>query len=89
MPTFKKRFDFLEAELKRQGTKYITGDDLATADIMMVFVLELCVAKARLTEKSWPLIMLYLRRLQSREAYRRAGERIEKEFGGYKSVEEI
>jgi glutathione S-transferase len=89
VPTFEKRFDFLEAELARQGTKYITGDELATADIMMVFVLELCVAKAGLAEKKWPVIMEYLRRLQAREAYRRAGERIGKEFGEYKSVEEI
>lgn len=89
VPTFKKRFDFLEAELARQGTKYITGDELATADIMMVFVLELCVAKAGLTEKEWPVIVEYLRRLQAREAYRSAGERVEKEFGVYKSVEEI
>jgi glutathione S-transferase len=87
-PTFKKRFDFLEAEFASQGTTYITGDELATADIMMVFVLELCVAKAGLTEKRWPLIMRYLRRLQARDAYRAAGERIEKEFGEYKSVEE-
>jgi len=88
-PTFKKRFDFLEAELERQGTKYITGDELATADIMMVFVLELCVAKAGLTEKGWPVIMGYLRRLQAREAYAMAGKRIEKEFGVYKSIEEV
>jgi glutathione S-transferase len=89
VPAFTKRFNFLEAELAKQGTKYITGDELATSDIMMVFVLELCVAKAELTEKKWPLIMEYLRRLQAREAYKRAGERIEREFGTYKSVEEI
>jgi glutathione S-transferase len=89
VPTFKKRFDFLEAELTKQKTKYITGDELATADIMMVFVLELCVAKAGLSEKTWPVTMAYLRRLQAREAYKKAGERIAKEFGEYKSVEEI
>jgi glutathione S-transferase len=89
VPAFTKRFDFLEAELAKQGTKYITSEELSTSDIMMVFVLELCVAKAELTEKKWPLIMGYLRRLQAREAYRRAGERVEKEFGSYKSVEEI
>jgi glutathione S-transferase len=89
VPTFTKRFDFLEAELSRQGTKYITGDELATADIMMGFVLELCVAKAGLTEKKWPVIIEYLRRLQAREAYKKAGERVAKEFGEYKSVEEI
>ena len=89
IPTFKKRFDWLEAELARQGTKYIAGDELATADIMMVFVLELCIAKTELNEKSWPLIVGYLKRLQAREAYKLAGERIKKEFGEYKSVETI
>jgi glutathione S-transferase len=89
VPTFKKRYDFLEAELARRGTKYITGDELATADIMMVFVLELCVAKAGLNEQGWPMVMGYLRRLQARDAYRMAGDRIEKEFGGFKSVEEV
>jgi glutathione S-transferase len=89
VPAFTKRFDFLEADLARQGTKYLTGDELATSDIMMVFVLELCVAKAGLTEKKWPLIMEYLRKLQAREAYKSAGERVEREFGDYKSVEEV
>jgi len=89
VPTFKKRYDFLEAELAKHGTNYITGDELATADIMMVFVLELCVAKAGLNEQGWPMVMGYLRRLQARGAYRMAGERIEKEFGGFKSVEEV
>ena len=89
MPTFKKRFDFLESDFLKQGTKYITGNELATADIMMVFVLELCVAKAGLTEQGWPAIMRYLKRLQAREAYRQAGERVEKEFGEFKSVEQI
>jgi glutathione S-transferase len=89
VPTFKKRFDFLEAELTKQKTNYITGDELATADIMMVFVLELCVAKAGLSEKNWPATMQYLRRLQAREAYRMAGERIENEYGEYQSVEEL
>jgi glutathione S-transferase len=89
VPTFKKRFDFLEAELTRQRTNYITGDELATADIMMVFVLELCVAKAGLSEKGWPLTTQYLRRLQARSAYREAEERIKSEYGEYKSVEEL
>lgn len=73
----------------KRKTKYITGDSLATADIMMVFVLELCVAKAGLVEEKWPMTVAYLRRLQVRDAYERAGERIEKEFGGYESVEKI
>lgn len=88
-PTYKVRFDFLEAALKKQQTKYITGDELATADIMTVFVLELCVAKCGLTEKKWPLIMAYLRRMQALETYVAAGERIKKEFGSYKSAEEL
>ena len=56
----------------------------------MVFVLELCVAKAGLNADQYPVIMSYLRRLQNRPAYRHACDRIANETDApYQSVEAL
>jgi hypothetical protein len=50
---------------------------------MMVFPLEAAQSIAGLTEARHPLLTNYVKRMQAREGYKRAAERIIKEVGSY------
>lgn len=50
---------------------------------MMAFPLEAAQQIAGLTEARYPLLTGYLRRLQRREAYKKAIDRVVKETGSY------
>ena len=62
---------------------FICGPKLTAADFMMAFPLEAAQQIADLTEAKYPLLTGYVKRLQEREAYKRAIERIIKETGSY------
>ena len=59
--------------------------NLSAADFMMAFPLEAAQQIAGVTEAKYPLLTDYLRRVQEREAYKRAIERIIKETGSYQA----
>lgn len=48
---------------------------------MMGFAMEACVRRAGLKESNYPKLWNFIQRTQAREAYKRAGQRIEKETG--------
>ena len=86
IPRFTRLFDFLESQIKTSGGDYICGEKLSAADIMLVFVLEVSIAKTGLMNKEkYPATMEYYERLLTRETYERGVERVRAETGGYKS----
>jgi len=89
---YESHLSFLESELSsykpksplsEPGSLFICGPRLTAADFMMAFPLEAAQQIADLTEAKYPLLTDYVRRLQGREAYKRAIERIVKETGSY------
>jgi len=89
---YESHLSFLELELSsykpktppsEPGSLFICGPKLTAADFMMAFPLEAAQQIADLTEAKYPLLTDYVRRLQEREAYKRAIERIVKETGSY------
>jgi len=82
-PELKVNFDFLENYLAESSSNgdYFCGSELTAADIMVHFVLEAAVARVPLTEQTYPKLHSYVYRLQKRDAYKRAGERVSKLSG--------
>lgn len=76
---FKNHLTFLEEYLG--DGDYFCGSDITGADIMLGFALEAAVGRASLNETTYPKLHRLIQRSQAREAYKRAGERIEKETG--------
>lgn len=74
----KLHLGFLEDQVKSapQGGPYLCGPDLAGADIMMSYLLEIATASKAVTADSHPALVAYLDRLRQREAYRRANDLI-------------
>jgi glutathione S-transferase len=91
---YESHFSFLESELASYQPKpppsepspyFFCGLKLSAADFMMAFPLEAAQQIAGLTEAKYPLLTDYVRRVQGREAYKRAIERIIKETGSYEA----
>jgi len=61
--------------------EFFLGSDLSAADFMIVFLLEGGMQHGSLNEASYPKLYTYVRRMQEREAYKRAGERVTKASG--------
>lgn len=55
---------------------FICGPKLTGADIMMLFVLEGATQFGALKETSHPKLYSYVKRMQARDAYKRAGDRV-------------
>lgn len=82
-PELKVQYTFLEnhlAEMQAKG-EFFLGSDLSAADFMIVFLLEGGMQHGSLNEASYPKLYTYVRRMQEREAYKRAGERVTKASG--------
>ncbi|WP_165855593.1 glutathione S-transferase [Marinobacter sp. JSM 1782161] len=71
-PQIKNHLDFVESHLK--NNEWFLGDKLSAADIQMSFPLEASVARGIVGDDR-PAIRDYVRRYQSRPAYRRALEK--------------
>jgi glutathione S-transferase len=91
---YESHFSFLESELASYQPKpppskpspyFFCGLKLSAADFMMAFPLEAAQQIAGLTEAKYPLLTDYVKRVQRREAYKRAIERIIKETGSYEA----
>lgn len=79
----KTHFSFLEDMLAKspgQGD-FFCGSHLSGADCMMIFVLEGGIQHKSLDESTYPRLYSYVRRIQDREAYKRAGERVTEASG--------
>jgi len=94
---YESHLSFLEGEMTDVATEtknaasngdpndgpFISGPKLTAADFMMAFPLEAAQQIAGLTKAKHPLLTAYIARVQSRDAYKKAVERIIKETGDY------
>jgi len=77
-PNFKTHLAFLEEQLATapSGGDFLCGNGLTGADILMVFPMEAAIQGVPLTEQSHPKLYSWVRRMQAREAYKKAAERV-------------
>lgn len=70
--------DFLESQVNSSpgGGRFLCGDDLAGADIMMSYPLEEAVNRGIITAGKYPGLVSYVQRIQERDAYKRATSKI-------------
>jgi glutathione S-transferase len=71
-PNLKRHLDFMEAELGR--SEWFAGDAFSAADIQMSFPVEASAQRAGL-DASRPRLMVFLKKIHARPAYRKALER--------------
>ena len=64
---------------------FVAGARLTAADFMMAFPLEAAQQIGGLTREKFPLLTDYIARVQSREAYKKAIDRIISETGKYEA----
>lgn len=79
----KNHMDFLEGYLsKAPGTgEFFCGSSLSGADIQMIFALEGAMRRVPLNETNYPKLHAWVRRMQGREAYKRAGVKVSEASG--------
>lgn len=77
-PNLKTNFDFLESQLASSpnGGEYLCGQSLTGADILLSFPLEAAQGRAGMTADKYPRLCEYIERLQARDAYKRAVQKI-------------
>lgn len=81
-PELKLNLTYLETLLAESPEdEFFCGPNLTGADFMMIFVLEAAVLFKTLNETSYPKLYSYVRRIQSRDAYKRAGDRVSEASG--------
>ncbi|KAF1980248.1 glutathione transferase [Bimuria novae-zelandiae CBS 107.79] len=85
-PELKLNLTYLETFLSESPeNEFLCGPNLTVADFMMIFALEAAVLFRALNETSYPKLYSYVRRIQNRDAYKRAGEKVS-EVSGVKYV---
>lgn len=82
-PELKNHFDFLENYLitSPSNGEFFCGQTITGADIMLHFGLEGGTKRVPLSETSYPKLYEYMRRLQGRDAYKRAADRVSEASG--------
>ncbi|KAI9880239.1 MAG: hypothetical protein M1830_004583 [Pleopsidium flavum] len=77
-PNFKTNFSFLESQLASSPNsgEYLCGKELTGADILMSFPLGAARERAGLSVDKYPKLCAYIDRLQARDAYKRAVQKI-------------
>lgn len=82
-PELKSHFDFLEDYLIKSPSngEFFCGPEISGADIMIHFAFEGATQRVPLSESSYPKLYAYMRRLQERDAYKRAGDRVSEASG--------
>lgn len=68
-----KDFDFLEGELAKNKTKFLCGDHVTAADLMMQFSVDFILLRQLGTKgKKWERVEQWLQDCKSTETYKRA-----------------
>lgn len=81
-PELKTNLTYLESLLAESPEdEFICGPNLTGADFMMIFDLEAAMLSKSLDERSYPKLYSYVRRIQSREEYKRAGDKVSEASG--------
>lgn len=75
-PNVQNDLDWLEGELSRSTGRFLVGDSITAADVMMHFSVQFIFARELGTKgKQWPKIKDWLQRCEASESYRRAVEK--------------
>ncbi len=84
-PNFKTHFGFLESQItiSPHGGQYLCGTELTGADIMMSFPLGAAKGRAGFNKEKHPKLWAYVERVESREAYKKAVQKIIDVEGSY------
>lgn len=84
----KSNFDFLEEQVNTSpdGGRYLCGDELSSADIMMIFILEASMTEDVISKEAYPGLAKYLGHAQEREAYKKAVEKVIELEGSYEVI---
>ena len=84
-PNFKTHLDFLESQIATSpnGGEYLCGKELTGADILMSFPLGAAKGRAGLTQEKYPKLWAYVDRLEAREPFKRAVQKIIDLEGSY------
>ena len=61
--------------------EFFLGSSLTAVDFMIFFALEGALQHGSLNETNYPKLYHYVRRMQEREAYKRAGEKVTEASG--------
>lgn len=79
----KTHLTFLEDQLATSPNngEFLCGAELSAADTMMIFPLEAAVQRAPITEETYPKVYAWVKRMQAREAYQRAGKKVSEASG--------
>jgi glutathione S-transferase len=80
-PELDKHCTFLENYLAESSGEFFCGKNITGADIMMHFALEGATQRVPLSETNYPKLYEYMRRLQQRDAWKRAAKRTEEASG--------
>lgn len=81
-PEVKLHLTYLESLLAESPEDhFFCGPELTTAEFMMIFVLEGGILFGALNETSYPKLYSYVRRIQNRDAYKRAGDKVSEASG--------
>ena len=84
-PNLRTHFDFLEDQLKTSpnGGEYFCGADLTGADIVLSYPLEAARGRTGLTQDKYPLLWKYVQKMEKREGYEKAVQKIIDVEGSY------
>ena len=84
-PNFETHFEFLESQIATSphNGDFLCGKDLTGADVLMSFPLGAARGRAGLTQEKYPKLWAYIDRLESREAFKRAVQKIIEVDGCY------
>ena len=87
-PNLNTAFSFLESQIASSpgGGEYLCGKELTGADILMSFPLDAARGRAGLDKDKYPKLWAYVERLQERDAYKRAVQKIIEVEGEYDPV---
>jgi len=87
-PNLKTHYDFLEGQLQTSPDEgnFLCGKAITAADIMLSFPLQAGQSRTGFTKEDYPKVWEYLDRLQEREAYKRAVQKIIDVEGEFKTT---
>ena len=84
-PTFTTHWLFLESQMATSPNsgEFLCGKDLTGADILMSFPIGAARSRAGLTQEKYPKLWAYVNRIESRDAFKRAVQKIIEVEGSY------
>ncbi|KAJ8065261.1 hypothetical protein OCU04_005959 [Sclerotinia nivalis] len=88
-PNFNTHFTFLNEQIQTSpsGGKYLCGEHLTGADILMSFPLVAAKQRAGLTKEKYPELFAYVERLENEDGYKRAVEKIVEIEGEFQAIQ--